>query len=1101
MTTDEAGGSGAQRATENEVPDPRFVPTIDQPGALTPANHDATTPYAQGPSGDANGPSISPPLAELGEYELLGEVARGGMGIVYKANHRKLNRVVALKVTQSGPLASKDLAKRFRAEAEAAAKLDHPHIVPIFEVGEASGFQFIAMAFVEGQSLAQRVATSPLPPREAAALIRQVALAVSYAHGQGVIHRDLKPGNVMLDAAGQPRVTDFGLAKRTDADSSLTQAGQVMGTPSYMPPEQAEGKNDQVGPLADVYSLGATLYFLLTGRPPFQAASVVDTLKQVVEREPASPRLLNPAVGRDLDTICLKCLEKRPDKRYPSAAALADDLQRYLEKRPIQARPVGQAEKAIRWCRRNPFQAVSLAGIVAIFASAFVLVSGSYLRAEGARRLAEQRERAERWERYRANMIAAGGAMQLNNVTAAQSALEAAPEEHRNWEWRYFTNQLDTAHEAVRLGDNLRALAVSPDGAVAAAQSATGPARLWDLRKREEIRPLPNRSPAERFWFSPDRKILAALVGGEIVLWETAAADRERAILKLPETRIDDLPQARFSPDSTRLVVFGGGLAPSVWDTTTGKQLYSLRGEYGRVIDVNFSPDGRRLAVAGDTFRTARLWNAETGQPQAVLSPHTGPVSQAFFSPQGDCVVTVEAYPGNTLRLWDAATGKPLGEMRGHTNAAEKVAFSPDGTRIASGGLDRTIRLWDGRTGQPLSYREGHRGPISSLAFSPDGKYVLSASHDRTARLWNAVTGAPLGILHGHTGVILESSARYTADGRSIVTASTADGTVRLWDAQRVERNGSLRGHDSFVYSVAFHPDGERVASSAWDGTVRVWEATTGREIRRLTYPYPRGIDFPVVPSVAFDPGGKFVAAFGRDGAVHFWDLTTWVEAFAFSLPKQDYFQDARMAFNSRGNLLAIPGGAANSVHIWDVEHRVEVAELKGHTSWVLESCFSPDDTWLATVGYDRTVRIWDLARKEQIRVLEGHIDEVQTVAVSRNGKWLASGSMDGTVRVWDTATWKEAAVLKHGTLIYSVAFSPDDTRLASACGDNMIRFWDTKTFQLVAELDGHAAYVHQIAFSPDGTRLVSGSGDYTVRVWDTLSIQERAQRSGTGGR
>src|SRR5262249_37591410 len=336
--------------------------------------------------------------------ELLGEVARGGMGVVYKARHRKLNRVVALKVLRGGHLAPEAEAQRFQAEAEAAAKLDHPHIVPIYEVGQLGGGHFFSMALVEGRSLAQRVAEQPLAPREAAGLIRQVAEAVAYAHAQGVIHRDLKPGNILMDAAGQPRVTDFGLAKRADADSSLTQAGQVMGTPSFMPPEQAEGKNEQVGPLSDVYSLGATLYCLVPGRPPFQPASVVGTLKQVGEGEPVSPRSLNPSVDRDLNTIVLKCLQKNPEKRYASAVALAEDLQRYLEKRPIQARPVGNFEKLMRWCRRKPLEAASLAGIVVMFVTAFVLVSWSYFQAEEARQFAEQREKAERWERYRANL-------------------------------------------------------------------------------------------------------------------------------------------------------------------------------------------------------------------------------------------------------------------------------------------------------------------------------------------------------------------------------------------------------------------------------------------------------------------------------------------------------------------------------------------------------------------------------------------------------------------------------------------------------------------------------------------------------------------------
>jgi predicted Ser/Thr protein kinase len=441
----------------------------------------------------------------VGQYQLLGEIARGGMGVVYKACDRKLNRIVALKVTRAGHIASGDEAKRFQGEAEAAAKLDHPHIVPIYEVGEVDGLQFISMAFIEGRSLTERVATGPLPPREAAAILRPVADAVAYAHTRGVIHRDLKPGNIMLDAAGQPRVTDFGLAKRTDADSSLTQAGQVIGTPSYMSPEQAEGKNEQVGPLADVYALGTTLYCLVTGRPPFQSASVVETLKQVTEREPVAPHFLNPAVDRDLETICLKCLQKTPERRYASAAAVSEDLQRYLARRPIQARPVGGLEILIRWCRRNPLAATSLSSIIAVFAIAFVLVSWSYWQAE-------QRQKAERWERYRATMIAAGAAMQLHNVAAAQSTLQAAPAEYRSWEWKYLHHQLDTAQQVIRFGDNIKVINISPDCTIAAVQPAVGPARLWNLSTRQESASLTNRTSVPWFEFSPDGKTLACPV-------------------------------------------------------------------------------------------------------------------------------------------------------------------------------------------------------------------------------------------------------------------------------------------------------------------------------------------------------------------------------------------------------------------------------------------------------------------------------------------------------------------------------------------------------------------------------------------------------------
>jgi serine/threonine protein kinase len=300
----------------------------------------------------------------FGDYELLEEVARGGMGIVYRARHLSLDRIVAVKMLLFGPLSSPEFVKRFRAEASAAASLQHPNIVAIHEVGVHQGQQYFAMDYVEGQSLAKLLANGPLPARSAASYLKTIAEAIHYAHERGILHRDLKPSNVLIDASDQPRVTDFGLARRLEGDSELTVTGQVLGSPNYMPPEQATAKRGKVSRRSDVYSLGAMLYHLLTGRPPFVGEVLTDTLEQVLNSEPVSPRLLNPSAPRDLETICLKCLEKEPDKRYATSQALADELGRFLNHEPVRARPVTRAERAWRWCQRKP----ALAGALAIAA-------------------------------------------------------------------------------------------------------------------------------------------------------------------------------------------------------------------------------------------------------------------------------------------------------------------------------------------------------------------------------------------------------------------------------------------------------------------------------------------------------------------------------------------------------------------------------------------------------------------------------------------------------------------------------------------------------------------------------------------------------------
>jgi len=329
----------------------------------------------------------------FGDYELLEEVARGGMGVIYKAQQTRLKRIVAVKMILGGRLASEQDVKRFLVEAEAAANLDHPGIVPVYEFGEHSGTHYFSMAFVDGPSLAERAGENALPPTEAAEVITKVAEAVAYAHRRGVVHRDLKPANVLIDHDGQPRITDFGLAKLTDADDELTQAGTIMGSVFYMPPEQAAGKTSLIGPAADIYALGAILYKLLTGHPPFQAPTVMEILKQVVEQEPVPPRRVNPRIPRDLETICLKCLQKDISRRFGSANELVEELERFERGEPIRSRPISRWEHVWRWCHRNPLPATLAAGLCAAVLLGVITATTLLNRARAEQRRFEQQQR------------------------------------------------------------------------------------------------------------------------------------------------------------------------------------------------------------------------------------------------------------------------------------------------------------------------------------------------------------------------------------------------------------------------------------------------------------------------------------------------------------------------------------------------------------------------------------------------------------------------------------------------------------------------------------------------------------------------------------
>jgi tetratricopeptide (TPR) repeat protein len=454
----EAPGMGIEAEPPLTIADtpalsPASLPTSPIASPARPSGHedatllprdDATVDLGQSaspisPGAGLRAPEVSPLHSRIryfGDYEIVREIARGGMGVVFQARQVSLNRLVALKMILAGQLADEGAVRRFHIEAEAAANLDHPGIVPIFEVGEHEGQHYFSMGFVEGQSLSGLLSAGPLPPREAAALLAKVADAIDYAHRRGVIHRDLKPANILLDQAGNPRVTDFGLAKKVEEDSGLTGSGQVMGTPSYMAPEQAGGKRGEVGPAADVYALGATLYALVSGRPPFQAASAIDTIRMVIGEEPVSPRKLNASVPLDLETICLKCLEKEAGERYASASALADDLRRYLAGEPILARPVGAAGRAWRWSKRNPLAAALLTVVAILTATGTSTITVLWLRADRSRREAvaagEQTRRAlvdavaagERADRARAEAVAAGRRAEASAATARRAVNE-----------------------------------------------------------------------------------------------------------------------------------------------------------------------------------------------------------------------------------------------------------------------------------------------------------------------------------------------------------------------------------------------------------------------------------------------------------------------------------------------------------------------------------------------------------------------------------------------------------------------------------------------------------------------------------------------------
>jgi len=1067
------------------------------------------------------------PGARLGDVTIVRLVAEGGMGRVYEGLQGMPCRTVAVKVIRPGVL-SPAAARRFEHEAQILGRLTHPGIARIYSVGmqplAGGAVPYFVMEYVEdAKAITAYARERDLGTRDRVSLFREVCRAVAHGHQKGVIHRDLKPGNILVDATGHPKVIDFGVARSTDADvtraTMLTDAGQLVGTLQYMSPEQFAGEVDEIDVRADVYALGVVLYELLAGKPPYDVARrpVYEAARIVHETEPRSLATVNPRLRGDLSTIVAKCLEKDRARRYSSAAEVEADLSRYLRGEPIAASPPGLVDGLLRLARRHRLAAGAALAVASAFLVATIGISIFAVQAERERRSAvDERQRAdaaskEAIERlYVANLRSLQAAIDTRNIRLAR---------------RLFADNLAITGSPPPL--EMRVLGAELDDA------------LVVLRLE--------RGPVENVTYSQDGGVLAAVAGDfhAVPVEEMGPVFRRAMLANSYWTRdfyADKHPfffhvrgQGRYEPLATCDAEW-----VRLWRAERGDLAAFERATHGHGVPLAVTGDGRRIAVhAGDG--SVRVVDAATGRVQATVEGHRGRVTKAVFTADGSRLV-LQA-PRGSLGLWNAHDGVPAAGSGLAEQGTDAFVGSPDGARLAvverqasgvSAQITRTIRIHatdDGRELTAITVPAAAPLPATAIAFSPDGSHLVTASFEGDTRVWDTGTGHEVARLRGHTAPV--TAMAYSPDGEQLATGA-ANGAIRLWDGHTLESAREFVAHDNAVMSLAFRPGNAELASGAHDGTVRIWPRT-GRQ-RLADISGPAGIT-----AAAFNHDGSLLAIAPQGGGtVELWDPRTVERRFVLDAAGAVV---TRIAFAPEGRRVAAmleAGAGSEDVRVWSVQDGGLVAAIGPHDRGVVCAAFGPDGGRLLTTARTGVVHLWDVAAGRELLeitrmdALEKRDDvgavfalngtrivstsgeifdatkgsvvgklaargNVTMMATSHDGRLVAGGLGSGAVYLHDTLApgGPVRRLTGHSRSVRAAVFNTDGSRLVTASDDGSARLWDLRAMVELQVFSGHEAPVEAVMLTPDGSRVVTASRDGTVRVWDTSSGVEVCQLPG----